>query len=396
MVTSSDSLSVALLDPNFSADPIAEALLNRGLDVWRVGLTGRDPKHVSLGGRCKIASVDYKDSKSVANWADSEEIDTFIAGCTDASFSSMMRVNRILHGATKARHRPNLSALESKSQLRRFLASVEVRIPRELDFAESISNPGLEGFPIIVKPVDMYSGIGINFLGSSASIGLERAVQRAVSVSPSGAAVIEEWVSGPNYGFTACFQGGQVVTSVLVREFISSDWRVFASFLEVADEALSDAMVGIAQVIGRALHKSRGLLHIQFIASQTGPVVLEVVERMPGDLYSTLAESMMPDFVDFYVDGFLPEARERVPVSNKSGSDLLRFTLTAEEAEYLREEGESAFGWESGSSLRIRSTGIEGADRVVVFLNSSAGPSKEELVDTVVATLGKKVAPILS
>lgn len=386
-------LPVALLDPNFSADPIAEALLRRGHYVWRLGITERDAEQTSLGGRCRIAEVDYQNSVSIAQWAQAQGVQTVIPGCTDMSFWSTVRVNNLARGQTIARDRPNLSSLETKGHLRRFLASVGVRIPREVDPAYFTGASKGTKSPIIVKPVDMYSGIGVELLSSPTSNEVARAVRRAAHFSESGVAIVEEWVGGPNYGFTVFFERGQVVGSVLVREFINSDWRVFASFVEEEDEALSKAMIEIAQVIGQSLGKIMGLLHIQFIASKTGPVVLEVVERMPGDLYSLLAESAVPDFVDRFLDGFLPERRNRALLSNKSGSHLLRFTLTMEEADYLKKVKGSVPGLASSSSLRTFSNGSGEAERAVTFLASQAGVSKIELVELVIAMLGKQEAP---
>jgi biotin carboxylase len=145
---------------------------------------------------------------------------------------------------------------------------------------------------VIVKPVDSFSGRGISILHNPERESLEAALAQARAASKSGTALIEEFVNGQLYSYSAFVRGGKVAVDFVVQEdcvanpFAVDVSRVIWDFPAEMRRTLQSDVERLAAELSLV----DGLVHTQFIADGDEYWLIEVTRRCPGDLYSLLIE----------------------------------------------------------------------------------------------------------
>jgi predicted ATP-grasp superfamily ATP-dependent carboligase len=195
-------------------------------------------------------------------------------------------------------------------------------------------------YPVIVKPVDAFSGKGITVLRRADQTDFDAAVANARAASASGEVIIEEYVEGQLYSHSAFIRNGRVLVDFLVREDCTANpFVVDTSCVADLPTAEVDKLRHYAEQIAGDLNLVDGLLHTQFIRGDAGVYLIETTRRCPGDLYSQLIELTTGfPYARAYVMPFLgqsPNTRHAVPHRNP----IMRHTVTLKEAQsfaYLR------------------------------------------------------------
>ena len=142
-----------------------------------------------------------------------------------------------------------------------------------------------QGLPVVIKPSDSSGQKGINIVTERAEIA--SAVTEAISFSSDGAAIIEEYIAGPEINVTAAVINGEI-------NFLSFSHRVTADAphfgiavahkapVSISPELLEDVRKTASEAI-KAIGLKNGIAYPQIIASETqGARVLEIAARIPG------------------------------------------------------------------------------------------------------------------
>ena len=290
-------IKIILLDTNFSADPISDKLIDLGYEVFRLGKSTNRNRKKDFEN---LIDLDYSDIKSVLNFCKSRNISKVIPGCTDLSFKVSNIIGRILESPEYI-SRGNIDHLLNKKSLAKFLA--EYGLPHPITLQEFRSSPlNLNNIKYwIIKPEVGFSGKNIMKIGSQ-DVSLIKDLK--ISIDSDGNSILQEFVEGNLYSFSGILADYKIVQSNIVYEECEENtWKVNLSFVDLNFpkkhlKELIDLTERIAVISG----KSTGLIHIQFILSEKGPKILEIIERMPGDLYSQLIEF---SGYNNYVQGFL-------------------------------------------------------------------------------------------
>lgn len=292
-----------ILDAGFASLPLQQAMKVAGF------------RTLACSGKAQDAGMKFADAVCVQNYADhdavlkiarKERIAALSPGVTDVSYLAGSRVAEML--GLPGFDSPEVSdTLFLKDRFRAWACRQGYPIPQVASsLPEALSLP----FPLLVKPVDAYSGIGITLVREPAA--LEEALTVARSASAGGQYIIESFCEGQLYSHSAFIRGGEIVCEFFVDEYCTVyPWQVNSSCLSVTlTESMRDSVSECMQDIVSDLQLVDGLLHTQFIANDSRFWLIELMRRCPGDLYSRLIElSTGVDYSREFVAPFIGESR---------------------------------------------------------------------------------------
>ena len=275
-----------LVDTNRSALPIYEALVNRG---HQVTVVGRNPRDYLASASARYLQVDYADVEALDRLIAEERFDWVVPGCNDRSYLSCAEVNA-RHGYPGIDPADVFDTINRKDRFRALAIQLGIPVPRVYPPGDSEVE-----WPLIVKPVDAFSGRGVTRLDQGDSSILAAAVAEARAASPSRSAIVEQFVEGQLYSHSAFLEDGRVATDFIVVEYgtanpfaVDTSW-VTASFPTALLGRIRDDVERLAAALGLR----SGLMHTQFIAHGDHYWFIEITRRCPGDLYALLIEFTM-------------------------------------------------------------------------------------------------------
>lgn len=296
-------MKALLIGSSFSAMPFMRTLRRLGAHITVIGRHETDPCHHFAD---KSIYEDYSEPSRLLAACRSNNFDAIIPTCNDYSYVSASYVANILD--LPGFDSPEITAiLHTKDRFRRFCVDAGIPIPRVLGEFDSASdvNAAVSG-PVIVKPVDSFSGRGVEVVSDAADV--EAAVDRALQHSRKGSAVVEEFVSGSLHSHTALISSKRIIWHDYVDEYCEVypyqvDRSNYPSQLPAAVRHQVNACL---QRIVEILGLSDGLLHTQFIATKSTFWIIECMRRCPGDLYGHHFKYALDfDYEAQYVAGFL-------------------------------------------------------------------------------------------
>jgi biotin carboxylase len=366
---------VLLLDTNGASAPIHKYLVHAGFEVHVVG---RNPQDVLAKASPNYLNLDYSDVDATLAAAERLGAKYIVPGCNDLSYQTCAEI-----GAR--RPCPGIDTVEAartlgnKQVFRSYAAGHGLPAPRPIAQADAAA-----GRPVIVKPVDAYSGRGVTALKAPTVESVSAAMTVARQYSQSGTCLIEEYVEGQLYSHTAFLNPTGFDADFIVEEHGSINPFAVDTSCVVPDfdpALLREVRAAIRQ-IADDLQLTSGLIHTQFIADRGRFWIIEITRRCPGDLYSHLISlSTGFNYAENYVRPFIGMPFEGRP-GNQSG--VMRHTISLPE--------EQTFG-----SLQFhRPVHIEAfvplalaGDRVapspfgrigILFAQAEAGPDLDELM----------------
>lgn len=291
---------VLLVDTNVSASPLYQCLRNAGHEVY---VTGGNPNDFLAKSARNYIQLDYSDTTALSELITRLEIDYLVPGCNDLSYKVCAALNADgrFPGIETLE---NNEVLNNKESFRFFATEQGLPVPK----VYSTDDLSKIEFPVIVKPVDAFSGRGITIIQEDNRPLLNAAIVEARKQSRSGSYLIEEYVSGQLHSHSAFIANGSIVSDMLVEEhctanpFAVDTSRVLTDFPAHVLYILRSAI----QKMAKALQLTDGLVHTQFIRNDNSVWLIEPTRRCPGDLYSRLIEmSTNLNYAENYVRPFL-------------------------------------------------------------------------------------------
>ena len=300
-----------LLDTNVSSFPIYEFLLSKGYDTYVIG---GNPSDCLAKYTKNYINCNYSNSELLEDVISEYGFDVIVPGCNDMSYLSATKVNGSdrFYGLDSTE---TTEIINNKHKFRNFGITHGLHIPQLFDNEEAYFQLN----PIIVKPVDAYSGRGISVIETPNKKDIDIAIENAISFSSSKNYLIEEYVKGQLYSHTAFISNKKIIVDFVViedgstNEFTVDTSNVVSNFSE---SILSEIRTDIEKM-SENLELVDGLIHTQFIKTNDSFRILEVTRRCPGDLYSFLIEKTTGfKYSEYYtkpfineklnVDGFIP------------------------------------------------------------------------------------------
>ena len=288
-----------LVDTNFAAGPIRSALLSAGYDVF---VAGNRPDDGLARSNDRYIELDYSDPSKLEALVRQYQVGALIPGCNDLSYSVCCEVAHKVE--LPGFESPEvLNRLHKKDQFRELCESLSIPVPRTYpSVKEALQAPG----KLIVKPVDAYSGRGIQLLADLSTRTLTQALEEAATQSRSGKALIEDFVEGRLSSYSAFLVGGSVYKAFNVAEFGSvNPYVVDISYLMPSSE-WEDSLRSDVESIAKKLGIRSGLIHLQYISSADQYWLIEPTRRCPGDLYAELVTRATGfPYADAYIAPFI-------------------------------------------------------------------------------------------
>ena len=314
-------MKILLLDTNVSSFPIYNFLVEKGYDVYVIGMNPNDclAKHTK-----NYINGNYSDILFLDSLIKLHNFDLVVPGCNDVSYLSATKVSGIQKLGLDSTEVTEI--INNKSKFREFANKNGIYSPRTFRKEEAYNFGGL----LMIKPVDAYSGRGNLLLGNPDQKMVDDAIDNALKFSQSKNYVIEEYVMGQLYSHTA---------------FVS-DKKIFKDFIVIEDGSACKFTVDTSHVVydfpDKDLTKIRnqiekmaaildledGLIHTQFIKTEDSFKIIEVTRRCPGDLYSLLIEKSTGfKYAEAYVRPFIGMGFEGLD-TNSTPSYILRHTIS--------------------------------------------------------------------
>jgi len=310
-----------LVDTNRGSYPLWRSLRDNG---WRVSVVGADPQAPLARFSDHYIQANYADGQTLGAIVAERPWAAIIPGCTDASYRTCAALPEArLRGFDSPQV---VQQLFEKQALRQLATELGICQPALLSV-----NEALKAEAVLVKPVDGFSGGGISQIKRPSSEELEQTLAAARLRSPSGQALIEEFVDGQLYSHSAFLCSQQIAHDFFVQEdCIDFPYAVDTScialdLLELVKGQVRADMHRLAQ----HLQLVDGLLHSQFLVRDGQAFLLEITRRHPGDLYGLLIQHATGfDYAARYLNGFLPEPIQPRDIQQELRS-IIRHTITA-------------------------------------------------------------------
>lgn len=263
--------------------PLISAARRQGLEVFTCGDDPQGLAHANSDGQ---VLVDFSNPKLVLQAFQKVGAKYVVAGANDFAEFCGSEISNAL-GLVNFDTPKVTSLLHHKDSFRELAKTLRIMQPNFVCIRNnrSGSDIGTLGFPVIVKPNDLTGGKGMEVVDSKDK--LERAIRKSMLESRSGNVVVEEFIQGSHHGFSTVLVNGEVVYSFMDTEQygINRFMVLGTTYPSTAGTELEGALLEVASLLARSLRLTDGLLHLQFVTTPTGPCILEVCRRLPGDLY---------------------------------------------------------------------------------------------------------------
>lgn len=320
---------VLLLDTNYSAAPIYDYLVGKGYEVF---VAGGNPDDFLAKTVERYLQFDYSDVARTLDVVDSLQIKFIVPGCNDRSYLTCAKINaeRDFVGLDSIE---STETINNKEKFRTFADSIGIPVPQVYSQQESSVT-----WPVIIKPVDAYSGRGVTVLNESQAEALPRAIRRAKEYSLTNTCIIEAYADGSLFSHSAFLSGGEIQKDFIVAEYgsanpfvVDTSW-VASGFSADVLRRVRRNVCSLVETLGLV----DGLIHTQFIAKDDSYWFVEVTRRCPGDLYAELIERTTGfGYIESYVKGFV--GRRDIPFGEVSRADhVLRHTISVPEESIFR------------------------------------------------------------
>lgn len=320
-----------LIGSSFSASPLFFALKRRGLHVTVCGNLKDDPCHQHADAS---AYFDYSQKEALLDFVNAHAFDYIVPSCNDFAYVSG---NWVAHSTGRFPGWDTLETttiLHTKNAFRQFCEKHDLPAPQRLfggKAEDARSASGRFRYPLLVKPVDSFSGRGMSKVLSADR--LDDALVAATRSSRSGEIVIEPFYEGNLHSHTAFIEDGVIFWDSFVDEFCTVyPYQVDCSNhpSRLGDQVRGNIRLAMQRMI-TAGGLADGLLHTQLIVSGDDFWIIECMRRAPGDLYGQLIErSTGVLHNDMYVAKFLGE-RYATPAPLLSQKLIGRHTISVSE-----------------------------------------------------------------
>lgn len=275
---------ILILNGGYSEVPLIQAARAQGFYVL---VTGKNEGAVGNRLADEYIPWDYSDKEGIYQLAASRKVSAICSGCNDFAYLSAAYASEKLHLPGHDSYQTSLT-LHHKDLYRAFAKRMGIPIPEVVEYRTEADLEKVSSlhFPVIVKPVDLFGGLGMRICHDIGEI--REALSTALAYSRVSNILIEEFLEGTNHGFTAMIHQGKVIFSMLDREY--HEHSPFAVSAASVPEPMSERVVrnlkGQIEGMAEGLKLCDGLVHSQFILTKAGePVIIEVCRRSPGDLY---------------------------------------------------------------------------------------------------------------
>jgi carbamoylphosphate synthase large subunit len=315
--------NILLCDANFCILPILQSIMSKKNTLSVAGSLLSDPAHDVAD---KSIPINYAEVDTLQKHIEEKKYDYIVPGCNDRSYLSLAQITEKLNYPGFDKYETVLT-IHHKDKFRAFAESHNYPVPKAVSEFSKISSLN---FPIIIKPVDSFSGKGTNKVENIEDT--KKYWNEAKEFSTTGDIVAEEFVEGKLYSHSAFIKNKKIVVDFFVNEYCTMyPYQVNSSNISTKlNQKIQDGLRKWTEQFAQDLDLVDGLVHTQFISDNETFSLIEIARRCPGDLYSQLIQkSTGVNYAELYS---LPFIGEELPTSieKKENKFFSRHTVSVD------------------------------------------------------------------
>ncbi|MDA7818353.1 ATP-grasp domain-containing protein [Sulfurimonas sp.] len=299
----SNKNKVLLIGSSFSAISLLIYIKKLGYSVSVCGALKDDPCHLYAD---ESFYIDYSKKDELLKLCKNNHFDFIVPTCNDFSYNSASYVATELGLYFGFDNYQTTMLLHTKDSFKEFTQKNKFNVSKTYTSEEVLGDNGDIKYPLLIKPVDSFSGKGVT------KIGIKEELYDAISIAEQNSrdktAIIEEFINGTLHSHSAFIQDGKITDEFFVDEFCSVyPYQVDSSSMAVnlSNKVKNGMSTSIEKLIS-LLNLSDGLMHTQFIVDGDDFWLIETMRRCPGDLYGALIEKSTGSlYTELYVMPFL-------------------------------------------------------------------------------------------
>lgn len=284
-----DEKKILIAGGGYADIPLIKAAKSLGFYVIT---SGNRPEELGHTFSDEYHAEDFSDKEAMLALANRLKVGAICPCCNDFSALTCAYVAENLQLPGYDSYKSSL-VLHHKDLYRKFAIENSIPSPKAVgteNEQEAIKALDTFLFPIIIKPVDLTGGKGIQRVDSrtQAIIALKDAFYR----SKAKRVVLEEFLSGSHHGFTAILRSKKIAFYFADNEiyYLNKYMVSGANTPTLAPNSTINELIFQTEKIATLLQLKDGIFHVQFILRDNKPVIVEICRRPPGDLYVNLVK----------------------------------------------------------------------------------------------------------
>jgi biotin carboxylase len=281
---------IAILGSSHAELPLVRAVAELGHTSL---LLSGDSKGKAIGEADLFEPCDYSSSDAVLSVVQRTGAIALVAGCNDFAAITAARVSSQL--GFPGYDDPGLvEMIHTKDRFRLFCKSIGIPTPNSHSFDNletALEYVGDVRGKQICKPVDLTGGKGVAVI--SGALNARETIGRALALSRKSRVVLEDFIEGSLHSLCVLIKQQKPVFAFFADEV--SYPNPFLVSAAVAPSVLKQKscalMIEYVSRIAESMEMVDGVFHLQFIETDSGPMIIDVCRRPPGDLYLQLVKN---------------------------------------------------------------------------------------------------------
>ncbi len=222
--------------------------------------------------------IDYKNKKKILELCKKEKIKFIIPDGNEVSYLTSSYVAKKL----KLPGYEDFIKTKTLHNKKDFFTAIKTKLnsPKIIDVKKKKID-----FPIIAKPVNLHSGIGIEKIDSA--ISLKRFFKNKKNIKTKY--YFSKFINGELFSHSILFNENKKIDFYVKEEV--NNYKVIKSFAPylLSNNVIKYLNKNFFEIIKKFKLKN-GILHLQYIINNEKPFLIEVTRRSPGDFYGLLIE----------------------------------------------------------------------------------------------------------
>ena len=245
---------------------------------YKIFVCGKKNDDFSFPKKVNHLKIDYKNKLKILNLCNKQKIEYIIPDGNEVSYLTCSFIAKKLKLKGFEDYK-NTKILHNKKNFLSKISS-EIKFPKIINIKKKIID-----YPIIVKPVNLHSGIGIEKIDDMFS--LKRFLKKRKNIKKKY--YFSKFIYGELFSHSILFNENKKINFYVKEEV--KNYKVIKSYApySLSKEIKKILNKNFLKIIKKFKLKN-GVLHLQYIINKKKPYLIEVTRRAPGDFYGLLID----------------------------------------------------------------------------------------------------------